>query len=164
MYFYLMNKVYLSLGTNMGNREQHLKDARLEIDKKLGIITNQSSVIETTPWGVENQENYLNQVICIQTELAPLPLLQVIHQIEKGLGRIRKQKWEARIIDIDIIFYNDEIIEEQSLTIPHPLMHIRQFVLEPLDEIAPGYIHPRLQKTITELLQNLPDEESDHIR
>jgi len=150
-----MNKVYLCLGTNLGNREQHLQDAIHKINIQIGKVTAKSSILDTLPWGVENQENYLNQVLRVESDLTPLQLLESIHQIERELGRIRHQKWEARIIDIDIIFYNDEIIQLANLQIPHPLMHQREFVLVPLCEIAPLLIHPFLQKTIKDLVAEL---------
>ncbi len=151
------NGIYLLLGTNLGDRLQNLAEARLHINSYAGKITRESQVYETLPWGVTEQPNYLNQVVEIETVLAPDNLLGVLLQIEKKMGRVRKDKWEARIMDIDILFYSDKVIQTEGLTIPHPRLQERNFTLIPLAELNPALIHPVLNKSIYELLECCPD-------
>ena len=152
-----MNTVFLSLGSNMGNKAENLNKALELIAKKAGIIEKKSSVYETEPWGIEDQPRFLNMVIQAQTLLTPQELIHALLEIEKELGRIRKEKWAERIIDIDILFYNNAIIHETNLTIPHPYMHQRRFVLVPMHEIAPDFFHPLLHASISDLLVNCTD-------
>jgi 2-amino-4-hydroxy-6-hydroxymethyldihydropteridine diphosphokinase len=152
-----MNKVFLGLGTNIGDRQHLLQIAREQIAKSSKMLIA-SSIIETIPWGVTSQSNYLNQVLMIETNLEALDLLATLQAIEADMGRVRKVKWEARIIDIDILFFNDEMIAADELTVPHPFAHQRKFVLTSMNEIAPDYIHPVLQKSMADLLAALPDE------
>ena len=154
-----MNQVFLQLGSNLGDREQLLFDATTIITDKIGAVVSKSKVYESTPWRVEGQENYLNQIVKIETEFTPKETLQYALDIEEELGRVRVEKWGERLIDIDIIFFNNEIIETSDLCIPHKHMHERNFVLEPLNEIAPEYIHPKYKKTIAELLEQSKDAE-----
>jgi 2-amino-4-hydroxy-6-hydroxymethyldihydropteridine diphosphokinase len=152
-----MNKAYLLIGGNMGNREKFLSAAREEIAKRCGLIIQQSAVYQTAAWGVEDQDAFLNQVLAIETRLDAQALLQQILCIEELLGRKREEKYGPRIIDIDILFYNNDIIKTEGLTVPHPQLQNRRFVLEPLNEIAPELVHPLLQKNVTELLAECPD-------
>ena len=154
-----MNTVYLQLGSNIGDRKKFLKAAEFSISKDLGVIEKKSKIYESSPWGVENQGSFLNQVLLLETDVKPFDLLDIILNIEKEMGRVRIEKWGERIIDIDILFYNDNIIETNNLCIPHPYISKRRFVLSPLDEIAKNYIHPILQKTINKLLLECLDEE-----
>ncbi len=154
-----MNQVFLQLGSNLGDREQLLFDATTIITDKIGTVVSKSKVYESTPWRVESQENYLNQIVKIETGFTPEETLQFALDIEEELGRVRVEKWGERLIDIDIIFFNDEIIETSDLCIPHKHMHERNFVLEPLNEIAPEYIHPKYKKTVAELLEQSKDAE-----
>ena len=154
-----MNQVFLQLGSNLGNREQLLFDATTIIANKIGAVVLKSKVYESTPWRTEGQVNYLNQIVKIETKFTPEATLQFALDIEEELGRVRVEKWGERLIDIDIIFFNDEIIETSDLCIPHKHMHERNFVLEPLNEIAPEYIHPKYKKTIAELLDQSKDDE-----
>jgi 2-amino-4-hydroxy-6-hydroxymethyldihydropteridine diphosphokinase len=154
-----MNRVYIQLGSNLGNREGYLKQSQVMLIDEIGLIIKKSSIYESSPWGVENQSSFLNQVLLLETDVNPFDLLDIILNIEKEMGRVRIEKWGERIIDIDILFYNDEIIETNNLCIPHPYISKRRFVLSPLDEIAKNYIHPLLQKTINELLLECLDEE-----
>ncbi len=154
-----MNQVFLQLGSNLGDREQLLFDATTIITDKIGTVVSKSKVYESTPWRVEAQENYLNQIVKIETGFTPEETLQFALDIEEELGRVRVEKWGERLIDIDIIFFNDEIIETSDLCIPHKHMHERNFVLEPLNEIAPEYIHPKYKKTVAELLEQSKDAE-----
>jgi 2-amino-4-hydroxy-6-hydroxymethyldihydropteridine diphosphokinase len=148
---------YLLLGSNLGNKQQNLEQARILISSHAGNIIRQSAVYQTLAWGNTDQPAFLNQVIEIQTDLSPQMLLQKINEIEKELGRERRIRWESRLIDIDILYFNDLVLETELLIIPHPQIAFRRFTLVPLSEIAPEYIHPVLQQTNTELLQNCPD-------
>ena len=154
-----MNKVFLQLGSNLGDRELLLKDAMLAIENRVGNIVDFSKVYESVPWRVEGQDNYLNQILKVKTTLLADEVLSVVLDIEKQLGRIRFEKWGERLIDIDIIFYNDSIIETPDLCVPHKHLHERMFVLTPLHNIAPEMIHPKYNKTIEELLNICNDAE-----
>ena len=147
-----MNTVYLQFGSNLGDREVIIYNAVQEISKRVGLVNMQSRIYESIPWRVEGQENYLNQIIEVKTSLSSQKILESILQIENDLGRVRVEKWGERLIDIDIIFFNNEIIETADLCIPHKYMHERNFVLIPLNEIAPDFIHPKYNKTVSELL------------
>ncbi len=153
-----MNKVYLLIGGNIGDRLQNLDRAIEHIDNELGVVVQQSAVYETAAWGKTDQQPFLNQALCIETELAPTVLMKKILAIEHGMGRVRMEKNGPRTIDIDILFYNKSIIQEPDLIIPHPALSLRRFVLAPLAEIAGSFVHPVLQKSIALLLAECPDE------
>ena len=153
-----MNTVYLLTGGNMGDRDENLLQARKLIAKQCGDITAASSIYETAAWGKTDQPSFLNQALQIQTVLEPEQLLKQILQIEKKIGRVRNEKYGPRIIDIDILFYNNEIHKYPQLILPHPEIQNRRFVLVPLAEIAPALIHPIFKKTIAELLRICPDK------
>lgn len=150
-----MHTVYLSTGSNLGNRAEYLARAEEEITTFIGHIEAASSVIETAPWGKTDQPAFLNQVLKIKTRLPPLFLMEQLLDIEKDMGRNRNEKWGPRIIDIDILFFDNRIINQEHLRVPHPHLHEREFVLKPMVEIAPDFVHPILQKTMSELLQEL---------
>lgn len=152
-----MNEVYLLTGGNIGNRLKYLSDAKSEINKRCGTILLESSVYETAAWGNEEQEAFLNQVLKVRTERTPGQVLHSILQIEEELGRIRSLKYGPRTIDIDILFFNDEVVQQPGLAIPHPQIQNRRFVLVPLNEIAPKKTHPVLNRTISQLLSECPD-------
>ena len=154
-----MNIVFLQLGSNLGERESLLQDAIIAIEGRIGKVVEKSKVYESTPWRVDGQENYLNQIVKVKTELLADDILSTILDIEKELGRIRLEKWGERLIDIDIIFYNDSIIETAQLCVPHKHMHERMFVLTPMHNIAPELVHPIYNKTVAELLQICKDTE-----
>jgi 2-amino-4-hydroxy-6-hydroxymethyldihydropteridine diphosphokinase len=139
----------------MGNREEYLARAEEEITHFIGHIEAASSIIETAPWGKTDQPAFLNQVLKIKTRFPPLFLMESLLDVEKAMGRNRTEKWGPRIIDIDILFFNNRIINEEGLCIPHPHLHEREFVLKPMVEIAPDFVHPVLQKTMSALLQEL---------
>lgn len=152
-----MEKVFLSLGSNIGEKEMYLKKAieELQIDDNIEI-TLISSFYETKPEGGKNNvPDYINAIVEIITNLSPHSLLEKTQQIEKKLGRETKCDYNPRTIDIDIILYGQELVCEEGLTIPHPLMHERFFVLDPLNELAPETVHPIMGKTIQELLFEL---------
>lgn len=148
---------YLLLGTNMGDRPALLTQALAEIAHEIGIITRISSIYETAAWGNENQAPYLNQVVKVTTIFSAEEVLGKSQAIEKKLGRERHAKWEARLMDIDILFYGNKVIDTDELKVPHPYLAQRRFTLAPLQEIAPHYLHPVLHKTVTELLDLVPD-------
>ena len=151
------NGIYLLLGTNLGDRLTNLTAVRSQISELAGRIINESVIYETEPWGISDQPNYLNQVIQIDSDHTAEELLGILQKIETQLGRFRNQKWTSRIIDIDILFYQQEIIKTNQLTVPHPYLHKRRFTLIPLAEIAPDFVHPVLKKPISELLALCPD-------
>lgn len=150
---------YLLLGSNEGERQVHLKNAIAAIQNLPETnVTKQSSWYETAAWGKINLPAHINVALTIETNLEPVPLLDALLQIEMDLGRVRQEKWGQRIIDIDIIFYDQEVINIDRLRIPHPLLQTRKFVLVPLNELAPQYLHPVFQKTVSELLVQCTDE------
>ena len=141
----------------MGNREETLENAGILIRQYCGTITALSSLYETAAWGNTNQASFLNQALEIDTDLQPGQLLRQILKIETRIGRIREEKYGPRVIDVDILFYNEEVHNYPSLKLPHPEIQNRRFVLVPLAEIAAGFIHPVLNKSIAELLDECPD-------
>ncbi|MDF1672399.1 MAG: 2-amino-4-hydroxy-6-hydroxymethyldihydropteridine diphosphokinase [Vicingaceae bacterium] len=147
----MSNKVILGLGGNVGNVQFTLKNCIQLIELKVGKVDVKSSLYQTKAWGVENQPDFINQVVVINTNLSAHECLSNFQDIEKQMGRIRKEKWHERTIDIDILFYNNDIIEEDNLKIPHPFIQDRNFVIYPLDEIVPNLIHPQLNKSMLEL-------------
>ena len=152
-------RVFLSLGSNLGEKEKNISRAK-ELLKKKGIeIIKESSIYLTAPWGKKDQPWFLNQVIEVATSLPPEELLDLIKGIEKELGREKGEKWGPRIIDLDILFYGEKIINLPSLTIPHPYLHERAFVLIPLTEIAPEFVHPVLKRKAKELKEKVAEEE-----
>ena len=151
------NKAYLLIGGNIGDRLVALSKARAAIEENCGKIIKESSVYETAAWGNEDQAAFLNQAVEIETDHAPEELLKNILQSEEALGRKRELQYGPRIIDIDILFFNDDVIQHDGLKIPHPRMQYRRFVLVPLNEIAPELIHPVLQKSVNALLQECTD-------
>jgi len=146
-----MNAIFLLLGSNLGNREMFLKQAAAGLEQEVGTIVKTSSVYETQAWGKTDVPDYLNQVLLLNTAFTPQVVLGKILAIEKKLGRERTEKWGSRTIDIDILFYDDQVINEPDLVVPHPQLHLRKFVLEPLAEIAPDFVHPVLNKNILTL-------------
>jgi 2-amino-4-hydroxy-6-hydroxymethyldihydropteridine diphosphokinase len=152
-----MNNVYLLIGGNMGERMANLAAARARINIDCGRITATSSIYETEAWGYKEQPAFLNQALAIETTLVAEKLMEEILKIEMALGRKREIPLGPRIIDIDIIYFNDEIINSSNLTIPHPSMADRKFVLIPLVEIAPSFMHPILLKTNEVLLKECGD-------
>lgn len=152
-------RVYLSIGSNLGNRFDYLESGCKAIEKFIGEIITSSSVYETKPWGFECEEPFLNQALEVECSLSPNDLLKKIHEIEKDHNRIRSGKgYTSRTLDIDILYYGDQLIVTRDLIIPHKLMHLRRFVLEPLVEIAPDSIHPLYLLSNKDLLQQSTDK------
>jgi 2-amino-4-hydroxy-6-hydroxymethyldihydropteridine diphosphokinase len=149
--------VYLSLGSNLGDRKKNLAQALAKLAKRAGNIRKKSPLYETEPVGKKNQPWFLNQCVEIATELPPVQFLKICQQIEKSLGRVYRERCGPREIDIDALFYGNRAHSSSSLTLPHPRLHQRRFVLIPLAHIAPSFRHPILKKTVKELLKDCKD-------
>ena len=156
-----MPTVHLGLGTNIGEKKENLTRAIEALSLALGNYTALSAFMKTEPWGFDSNNTFLNCVVAFDTTIPPTRLLDITEKIERELGRTTKSTggtYHDRIIDIDILFYGNEIIESPRLTIPHPLMHLRDFVLEPLVMIAPDVIHPTIGKSISTLAAELKEQ------
>jgi 2-amino-4-hydroxy-6-hydroxymethyldihydropteridine diphosphokinase len=151
-------KVFISLGSNLGDRLQFLRNALDQIGLRLGKVIKESKVYEAAAWGHTKQPDFYNQVIELETELSPTQLLQGCLDIEKSLGRERSILWGERTIDLDILLFDGRSVQSENLNIPHPYLHLRNFVLVPLCEIAPDLIHPTLELTIQQLLDRCADK------
>lgn len=151
-------EIYLLLGSNIENRIDYLQFAKKEIAQNVGKILAESKIYETDAWGLENQNPFLNQVLIVESALAPSKILKATQQIENKANRQRAVKWGARTLDIDILFINDKVINLKNLTVPHPFLHERLFTLLPLCEIAPNFIHPVLNKNLQQLLDECPKQ------
>ncbi len=154
-----MNHVYLLIGSNKGDRKNYLEEAGKKIIQQIGLIHKRSPVYETEPWGFDHESFFLNQCVLVLTSLSPYNVLRSLKKIEKQFGRRDNPGvYKSREMDIDILFYNDIILRENDLIIPHPLVHERMFTLVPLADIDPGLIHPVFKKTVGELLLQCPDK------
>ncbi|MFL5754513.1 MAG: 2-amino-4-hydroxy-6-hydroxymethyldihydropteridine diphosphokinase [Bacteroidia bacterium] len=153
-----MNEAYLCLGGNLGDKEENLKTAQNLVQQLAGEVKLESGIYETAAWGNTDQPDFLNKVIKIETKHSAAGLMNLLLEIEKRMGRMRDgEKWEARLIDIDILLFNNETIQDEHLSVPHPRLHLRKFVLMPLAEIAASLIHPVLKKTIGQLFAECED-------
>lgn len=152
-----MSLVAISMGSNLGNRLSSLRKAVLLIKNEVANIIKTSDVFETPPFGITNQPRFLNACILIETDMPPLNLLEKLKKIEEQMGRIQRFKWGPREIDLDIVFYDEEVVNEPTLKIPHPHMHERPFVLIPLNQISPKWIHPTLKKTVEQMTSESQD-------
>ncbi|MEI2747141.1 MAG: 2-amino-4-hydroxy-6-hydroxymethyldihydropteridine diphosphokinase [Ferruginibacter sp.] len=153
-----MNKTYLLLGSNLGNSIAQLEKAKKYIAQKIGNIKRSSGIYQTKAWGKTDQPDFFNQVIVVETKLDAAATMHCILSIEAKMGRIRDKKNDPRIIDIDILFFNKEICQTPLLTLPHPLIQERNFVLIPLNELSPSFIHPVLKQTIHQLMLRSKDQ------
>jgi len=154
-----MNTCYLLLGGNLGNKEENLQQAIHLLEQKLSSTAKKSSIYVTAAWGNENQPEFYNQAIEINTSFSAIDLLKIVLETEEQLGRKRtNDKWQERTIDIDILFYADHIIDLPELKVPHPFIQERKFVLIPMNEIASNLVHPLLKKTIKQLLNECVDK------
>lgn len=151
-----MNTAYLLLGSNEGDRLAWLSTAVNKI-RNYGTVKSTSAIYSTAAWGIEDQPDFLNLAVCLDTVLPPLALLDAMLSIETALGRERTIKWGQRILDIDILFYNNEVVSEPTLSVPHPYIQQRRFALTPMNDIAPTLQHPILHKTIAQLLDVCED-------
>lgn len=148
---------YLLIGGNLGDRMANLQSACERIEAATGDIISASGVYETAAWGNTEQPSFLNQVLVLQTTMAPEQLMSALLDIEASMGRVRMEKMGPRIIDIDILLVDDMVLDTTLVQLPHPALHLRRFALTPLSEVAPGKRHPLLQKTVSELLTVCPD-------
>ena len=153
-----MNQLYLLLGSNQQQPQKQLLLAQKNITKIIGNTLRKSAIYQTAAWGNTHQPDFLNQVIVVETKFTAVQTMEAILTIEKNMGRIRNKKNDPRIIDIDILFFNKEIIDSTHLTVPHPQLQNRNFVLIPLNELSPNFKHPVLHKTVHQLLRVSPDK------
>ncbi len=153
-----MHTVFLALGANVGNKKENIAKAIELLSQKVRIV-KKAPIYETKPWGYTEQENFLNTVIMAETDVSPEELLAFVKQIEEKVGRQKRFQNGPREIDIDILFYDDLVLNTPNLTIPHALLHVRDFVLQPLADIAPDFVHPILHKTVQQLLERVPEVE-----
>lgn len=153
-----MNKIFLITGGNIGNRKKKLNFAASLIEERIGKIIRRSKIYETDAWGITNQSTFYNQILIVESKFSAQKVIKKILEIEEEMGRVRSVKNAPRIIDIDVLFFNDDTVNEPNLIIPHQEIANRRFVLMPLSELAPDFIHPVLKKSIKELLSICNDE------
>lgn len=155
----MKNNIFILLGSNLGDRQAILSSARQAIEAQCGKILKLSHLYETAPWGFESDNWFLNQVIEIESVMDATPLLDSLLEIEKNLGRIRTSaQYSSRNIDIDLLYFGDQVINNKQIEVPHPRLHLRKFTLLPLCEIAANFVHPLMQKSQLELLQQVADK------
>jgi 2-amino-4-hydroxy-6-hydroxymethyldihydropteridine diphosphokinase len=160
-----MKTAYIGIGSNIGEKLMNCKRALELVDEVPGCrVEKMSDFYRTEPIGVEGQDWYVNGVVSIVTKLEPVPLLEKLLAIESEMGRKRRKKWDSRIIDLDILLFGEDVINEENLTIPHPFMHLRKFVLIPMVQLTATKIHPILGLTMRELLEQIPEKEQSVIR
>jgi 2-amino-4-hydroxy-6-hydroxymethyldihydropteridine diphosphokinase len=155
-----MSTAYIGIGSNLGKRQENCLRAIELIEKKGILIKKRSSLCETEPWGVKDQPLFINMAIEVETDFNPHEFLPVLKDVELEVGREESGRWGPRVIDLDILLFDDIVMEEDGLTIPHPLLHKRDFVLSPLNEIAPNATHPVFKMSVHELLHHLQSADS----
>lgn len=153
-----MHKLFLAFGSNLGDRGKNIQDAIVQLESFGMKMIKSSRLYETKPVGKTDQPDFYNMVAEFKTEMSPEDMMLHIHTVERALKRVRKEKWGPRTIDIDILFVGDKVINQEGLVVPHPRLHERNFVLVPLNEIAPDFVHPIYQKTVSELLNQSSDK------
>lgn len=153
-----MANLLLGIGTNLGDRAQNLATARALLHQRIGPLRRVSPVYVTEAWGLTDQPAFLNQALLLSTDLLPVKSLEIALAIEVEMGRVREQKWGPRLIDVDLLFYDDLVLEHPQLRLPHPFVQERRFVLRPLADVAPDWRHPTLEKSIADLLRDCPDK------
>jgi 2-amino-4-hydroxy-6-hydroxymethyldihydropteridine diphosphokinase len=154
-----VKRAFIAIGSNMGDRRAVCEAAVEQIARIPGCaLVGRSNWYRTEPVGVQGQDAYLNGVLALEASGSPGNLLKQLLAIEKRMGRERKERWEPRTLDLDLLLFGEEIVHKEGLTLPHPLMHLRRFVLVPLAEIAPGLVHPSLQKSVSAMLAELPEQ------
>ncbi|MCD8538402.1 MAG: 2-amino-4-hydroxy-6-hydroxymethyldihydropteridine diphosphokinase [Leadbetterella sp.] len=152
-----MFRVFLGIGSNLGDKAEHIRTALQRIRARIGSLKNISAIYETEPWGVEGQDSYYNLAAEVETPLFPLQLLEAIRQIEQECGRERKERWGSRTLDIDLLFFENYYFTLPDLTVPHPRLTERNFVLYPMAEISGSFVHPGNRLTVSELKERSPD-------
>ncbi len=156
----MMKTAYIGVGSNLGDKINNCLEAVVRIDEISGCrVTAQSDFYRTQPVGVKGQDWYVNGVIVLSADIPARDLLKGLLAIEVDMGRERKRKWDSRIIDLDILLFGEEVISEKGLQVPHPLMHLRRFVLAPMVSLAPDLVHPVLKKSMAELLVDFPEKD-----
>jgi 2-amino-4-hydroxy-6-hydroxymethyldihydropteridine diphosphokinase len=155
----MLTTIYLLLGSNLGDRVWLMHTAADRIGERIGEVTRASALYETAPWGGIEQPAFLNQVLEVSTILAPEEVLRIVLEIEHESGRVRYERWGARHLDIDLLYFGKTVMDTSRLTVPHPRLHERRFTLVPLTEIAPDFVHPTLEKTNAKLLEVCSDQE-----
>ena len=157
-----VEKCFVLFGSNMGDKESIFSQTCLLINNRCGQVVKVSAAYESEPWGFEAKEWFLNRIIVVETELSPMDLLQQLLDIEKDLGRVRHpeiQGYTSRIADLDLLYYGNRIIQTETLTVPHPRLHLRRFTLVPLCDVDPDFIHPIFKMTQKELLEQCTDDD-----
>lgn len=156
----MAKRAYIGVGSNLGDKVKNCLEAVVRMDEIAGCrVTEQSGFYSTQPVGVKGQDWYVNAVIVLSVDISAQDLLKSLLAIEIAMGRERKKKWESRIIDLDILLFGEEVISEKGLQVPHPLMHLRRFVLVPMVSLAPDLVHPLIKKSMSELLVDSPNED-----
>lgn len=152
-----LHVVYVLSGSNLGDRVSQLEHARSEVERRIGRMTGSSALYETAAWGKTDQPAFLNQVIRLETRLSAADVLEQLLSVEHALGRERRERWAPRTVDLDLLFFDTEVLALDGLEVPHPRLHLRRFTLEPMVELAPDFVHPVFRLSMKELLDRVDD-------